>query len=174
MSSSFAYGLAVLIFLLILVAFILWRHGRREKFTYTYELPANPKTVMAGHKIQKHVSDFVAAAAEHILSFDDVTEPARQLRGALARVSLTLNTMPPTYANYLEVYRGLSGSERAFKHTARAFSGAATAAPDADATTLQRMSASVRGVMCAVKELGAALRATPAPACTLKTKPRPV
>ena len=191
MSSSTIYLGAILIIAMIVIAHFAGcrrkRHHRRtlgpaerrQRDAFSYTTPATPR-------VQDAVADLFAALKHMVAlgrSFEEasaklhptaeVADEARRsaavLVRALDRAEKGLSGTPPTYANYLAVYRGLASDDASLLAAADAYTKAgrralhsmAPNAHDSDVAalgnTLIGMGGQLRLVVRAVHRLGAAL-----------------
>lgn len=172
---------AILVVLLIIVALVwkCWKRWRRERFSYA--TPATPRVreaatdLFAGlthmtrlsrqfEGLAKRVDDATAFAGVRLSSF--------QLASTLCNAERALSGAPPTYANYLAIYRGLTSTNMALLGAADAYIrmgheahqkvAEAQESPSAGdmaemGRTLGEMGRQLRKVVVQVHRLGAAL-----------------
>lgn len=190
MSSSTIYLGAILIIAMIVIAHFAGcrrkRHHRRtldpaerrQRDAFSYTTPATPR-------VQDAVADLFAALKHMVAlgrSFEEASaklhptaeganarRSAAVLVRALDRAEKGLSGTPPTYANYLAVYRGLASDDASLLAAADAYTEAgrgalhsmAPNAHDSDVAslgnTLIGMGGQLRLVVRAVHQLGAAL-----------------
>jgi hypothetical protein len=186
MKPSSAYLGAVLLIALILIAFFAWRRRQRarrlESFYYT--TPAVPRLreaaaeLFAGLHLVADLGRRFEGQAAALADASPVAGErlsAAQMTRALELTASALSGAPPTYANYLAVYRGLTSTDaalldaadayrdagrRAHQAVARAAAGGAaedTGALAALGGTLLELGAQVRRVVADVHRLGVAL-----------------
>ena len=191
-SSTICLG-AILIIAMIVIAHFAGcrrkRHHRRaesRRDTFSYTTPATPR-------VQDAVADLFAALKHMVAlgrSFEEASTPANVRGGASAaaaevanahragaaalvraldRAEKGLSGTPPTYANYLAVYRGMASGDASLLAAADAYTEAghrvqdsmAPNAHDSDVAslgnTLIGMGCQLRLVVRAVHRLGAAL-----------------
>jgi hypothetical protein len=118
---------AIIALALALIAWFAWRRWRRAPDHFTYATPATPRVreaVGALFASLRHVAALGRAAEAQIAGHPDlegarhgVSHVARTLDCAGDRISCA----PPTYANYLGLYRGLAGSDAALLCAANAY-----------------------------------------------------
>lgn len=180
-SSGLCLG-AILVILIIIVAYFAWRQkSRRGVAAFTYATPATPRVreAVAGlFASLKHMVALGRSFENQAAHLDDATaivgarQSAAHIVGALDRTEKSLSGAPPTYANYLAVYRGLTSTDVALLNAADAYryagheaqqlvaltpAGAPVGAYAAMANTLLAMGNQLRQVVAAVHRLGVAL-----------------
>ncbi|MFA6166484.1 MAG: hypothetical protein WC700_07715 [Gemmatimonadaceae bacterium] len=119
------------ILVLVLVALVAWarlRPGRKAHFTY--DTPSTPRLREAAGGLYEDLRlivvsaeglERVAAGLPDATRLAGVRLSAGQLARVLARTRATLAAAPPTYANYLAVYRGLVSTDGALLDAADAY-----------------------------------------------------
>jgi hypothetical protein len=171
----------ILVVLVIIIALVwkYWRCWRKDRFSYA--TPATPRVreattdLFAGlthmtklsHQFEqtaKRLGDATAFAGARLSAF--------QLASTMCNAERALSGAPPTYANYLAIYRGLTSSDTALLNAADAYVnmgfeaqqlvGRDTQAPTAGdlaelGRVLNEMGRQLRKVVVLVHRLGAAL-----------------
>lgn len=182
MSSHHLYLGVILVIALMLIAYFAWRRWRRRGDHFTYATPATPRVNEAVGELfaaLRCMATLGRSFGEQAASSPDLPGLAGAASGvalttaALGRAEQTLGGAPPTYANYLGVYRGLVSTDRTLLGAAEAYIGAGhglhqqvalMAAGDPASGpvaslggTLIAMGAQLRRVVASVHRLGAAL-----------------
>lgn len=180
---------AILLITLIIIAFFAWRRraakaGERSRFTL-----ATPATPLAREAVDGLFASLrrvievgrafedIAARAGNATPVAGARLSAGQVVAVFDRTERALRAAPPTYANYLAVYRGLTSTDTALLSAADAYvaagqqvhqalarsspvglPGAAPPLSDVDlANCLIELGRQVRAVVGAVHRLGVAL-----------------
>jgi hypothetical protein len=184
MSSNNLYLAAILVIAIVLIAFFAcrrWRARRARREGYSYATPATPRVREAVGALFGDLRQMVALGRRfeaEASRLDDATAVAGTRMGAalmvktLNRVEAELSGAPPTYANYLAVYRGMTSTDAAILAAADSYvstgyevqqgvargSCAAPAGSVAEmGNTLVAMGRQLRVVVAAVHRLGVAL-----------------
>jgi hypothetical protein len=193
MTSPGMYLGVIHVIAIILIAFFAWRYWRRHrKDGFTYATPAVPRMREAAAALFASLQHMVALgrsfecqaarlpqAANALPGYTgdaSVVTGARQSAAVMVRAldvsEKRLSGAPPTYANYLAAYRGLTSTDvallnaadaytRAGHEVSRSLAQAPAGAPMGDlaslASTLLAMGRQLRQVVAAVHRLGAAL-----------------
>lgn len=173
----------ILVIIIIIIAYFGRRHWqtREQKDGFSYATPATPRirdAVGGVFASLKHIVDlghrFEARAALLGNDMPPVIAGARlgiaQMTNVYGRVEKGLNHMPPTYADYHALYRGMSDTSGALSDAADAYVraghevhqlAARSDAPDGNFSELGNMLISMgthmRNVDAAVHRLGATL-----------------
>lgn len=171
---------AILVITLVLIAFFVWRRIRRRRAmeNFSYSTPALPRTREAAGalflSLERLVGlgrDFETAAAQlaDATPYAAARQSAAMMTESLGRTQKALSGSPPTYANYLAIYRGLVSTDVALLDAADAYTAAgqqihqtiARAAGSGESAalgaTLVAMGACLRRVVQDVHRLGASL-----------------
>jgi len=182
MPSTSIYLGVILVIAMIIIAFFALRHWKKRSGgadRFTYATPATPR-------IREAVGDLYASLKHMVVlgrSFEDqASRPAfagradiqgarrgaAQMVEALDRAEKGLSGAPPTYANYLAVYRGLMSTDRTLLGAADAYINAGhgvhqgvvlsgSGEEAALGNTLLAMGRQLRQVVAGVHRLGVAL-----------------
>lgn len=131
MSSDNLYLSVILVIAVILMAYFAWRlhsNDSSEKSTFWYTTPATPLVRAAAGELFATIKNMttLGGSFEHqaqttTLISADMRHGVAQLTKLLSRTEHALSSTPPTYANYLAIYKGLSGSDAAMLNAASAY-----------------------------------------------------
>jgi hypothetical protein len=121
-------AILVVLVILIVLAWRLWRRNRRDRFSYT--TPATPRIREAAADLFAGITQMTALSRQferQARSLEDASPyagarlSAFQLTSSLCNAERALKGAPPTYANYLAVYRGLVSTNMALLNAADAY-----------------------------------------------------
>lgn len=118
MASNSLYLGVVLVIAVIIIAYFAWRSWRKNsgKSKFSYTTPATP---LARKYAGQMISTLVQVTENLEEEFRETTAPKHALAPLMSIVksirnaSLQLSHTPPTYANYLAIYRGLESADSA-------------------------------------------------------------
>jgi hypothetical protein len=136
--------LALLVVLVVIVAYLVWRRWRRggARNRFTLATPAAPRAFDAAAELHAGLlrtaalaRSFEGQAAQAVLArkaeggaelapIEGARQGVAAMAAAIDGAKARLCGAPPTYANYLAVYNGLSGSDVAILNAADAFADA--------------------------------------------------
>jgi hypothetical protein len=188
MTSSNIYLGVILVIAIIIIAHFAWRYWKqhRGKSTFSYATPATPRVretvadlfatlkhmVVLGRSFEAQADGLAASTGTARAHVAGARVSASHLVRALDRAEKGLSGAPPTYANYLAVYRGLSSTDATLLAAADAYVEAGRhvhqsmvlmvpGSHDSDlaalGNTLLGMGAQLRHVVRAVHRLGVSL-----------------
>jgi hypothetical protein len=154
----------------LVAALVAYFASRRDEFTVA--TPATPlvreeigslfATLQGVARLAQQFETRVSALPADVAAmFAGARRSAAQLSAASAAVKNDIYGLPPTYVNYLAVYRGLAGSDGSLLATAAAFADAGRDAAQGAAASvgpsLVELGTQIRRVVIVVHRLGAAL-----------------
>lgn len=127
---------AILLLTVILIAFFAWRYRKTKlsaRSRFSYATPATPR-------VREAVGDLFAGLRRMVALGQDFEDRASRVGNAVpvagarlsagqmvsifSRTEKALSGAPPTYANYLAVYRGLTSTDAALLDAADAYTNA--------------------------------------------------
>jgi hypothetical protein len=183
MTANSTYLGVILVIVIVIIAFFAWRlwrsHVGRDRFTYS--TPSTPRMREAAGCLFANLQHMVTLGR----SFEDqasrladatpvagARQAAAMMVASLSRTEKALCGAPPTYANYLAIYRGLVSTDVALLNAADAYvnaghtvsqsvalspAGSPSGPPASMANTLIAMGHQMRQVVASVHRLGVAL-----------------
>ncbi len=183
MATSSIYLGVILLIAIIIIAYFAWRYWKKHRGQdrFSYSTPAAPRVREAAGDLfasLKHMVSLGRSFEGQAARLGDATPiagarlSAAQMVKALDRSEKALSGAPPTYANYLAVYRGLTSTDVALLNAADAYTNAGyqvhqavtkalAGAPTGDlaalGNTLLSMGRQMRQVVASVHRLGVAL-----------------
>jgi hypothetical protein len=198
MTANSIYIAIILVMIVIIIAFFAWRSWKKRHGAdgFSYTTPATPRVREAVSDLFASLKQMVALGREFECSAERVSAApqlavvsdaasiagarlsACQMIAALDNAEKGLSGAPPTYANYLAIYRGLTSTDVELLNAADAYTNAgyqvhqaiaraqglvtcSGPAPGGDladlGNALKAMGSQLRRVVAAVHRLGVAL-----------------
>jgi hypothetical protein len=121
-------AILVVLIVIIVLAWRYWQRRRRDRFSYT--TPATPRIREAAADLFAGITHMtslsrqfeqLARRLENATPYAGARLSAHQLTSSLCNAERALKGAPPTYANYLAVYRGLVSTNMALLNAADAY-----------------------------------------------------
>lgn len=142
----------------IVVAYFAVRRWRQSRETFSLATPATSAAREAAGELFGSIKSMVSLGRSYCGENLPQASNVARLTSALEAALAALGGAPPTYVNYLAIYRGLASSDRALLAAADEYAAASKRCTDSGkANTLAAMSTQLRRLVANVHRLGGAL-----------------